>query len=574
MLRFKRCFTSMIAGTFLFMGICCRALSADRDHDAIDDEVEQMLIDRHSPYLAFDSKNSHWPCSATWFVQHSELKGNGVFIDQPTLEAHPELVLQQNFGGESSSFLCTSAGSGFSLDVVDIFRTGENAYLFSEANRHVGMYAHVFLEPGDNSRIVVQYLQLFPFNDSQFPDLGFDTHIPGIGEVGFTHIGDHEGDWLMLEVYVRNDVSSNYPVERIVWHHHGDRNCPPSVAGSGEQWSIGDVTFDHNGRTPLCYLEEGTHEWWPYAGGEGEACPIHKCFSVDPCFGFLGGCEIEFCFTLPIYEDESHDGESPVKYQTANIPNLGEIWAPMPGTNGTPPLLDNLLVLHFNGTWGNFGGDIEGESPRGPILQGDPSWWRAASPTTLFVPTNVVIECDESLDPGHTGAAVATWGCGGPASISYNDTVEPGPCPESKVISRLWTAKWENGDSMSQEQRITVVDTRPPEIVSITAAHDSLWPPSHKMATVTFDVLARDNCDPKPTSRIVGIESDESVDGLGDGHTTEDWRLIGPLTAALRAERSGRGNGRTYTITIESMDACGNASRAKTTVGVPLSARR
>jgi hypothetical protein len=39
----------------------------------------------------------------------------------------------------------------------------------------------------------------------------------------------------------------------------------------------------------------------------------------------------------------------------------------------------------------------------------------------------------------------------------------------------------------------------------------------------------------------------------------------------LRAERSGTGTGRIYTITYMVTDACGNSATAEVTVNVPLS---
>jgi hypothetical protein len=41
------------------------------------------------------------------------------------------------------------------------------------------------------------------------------------------------------------------------------------------------------------------------------------------------------------------------------------------------------------------------------------------------------------------------------------------------------------------------------------------------------------------------------------------------MTLDLRAESSGMGNGRTYTITVEARDAAGNASTRTVTVFVP-----
>ena len=68
------------------------------------------------------------------------------------------------------------------------------------------------------------------------------------------------------------------------------------------------------------------------------------------------------------------------------------------------------------------------------------------------------------------------------------------------------------------------------------------------------------------------MESNEPVIGRGDGEAALDWVITGDHTVLLRAERSGYGSGRIYTINIEATDAAGNVSVSKTvTVTVPKS---
>ena len=56
------------------------------------------------------------------------------------------------------------------------------------------------------------------------------------------------------------------------------------------------------------------------------------------------------------------------------------------------------------------------------------------------------------------------------------------------------------------------------------------------------------------------------VIGKGAGQTTPDWVQTGDLSVDLRAERSGKGTGRVYTITVECTDASDN-SATSTSVG-------
>lgn len=112
-------------------------------------------------------------------------------------------------------------------------------------------------------------------------------------------------------------------------------------------------------------------------------------------------------------------------------------------------------------------------------------------------------------------------------------------------------------------------DVAPPEIHSISANPNVLRPANHKMVKVTVAVIAADNCDTAPASRIIAVSSNEPDNGLGDGDKAPDWEITGDLTVNLRAERSGTGNGRVYTLTVECKDSSGNSSTRNVEVLVP-----
>jgi hypothetical protein len=88
------------------------------------------------------------------------------------------------------------------------------------------------------------------------------------------------------------------------------------------------------------------------------------------------------------------------------------------------------------------------------------------------------------------------------------------------------------------------------------------------MAPVVVSVTVAD-CDVRTTCRIESVASNEPVDGLGDGDTSPDWEITGDLTLNLRAERSGQGDGRVYTITVACVDSSGNRSTSMVLVSVP-----
>jgi len=116
---------------------------------------------------------------------------------------------------------------------------------------------------------------------------------------------------------------------------------------------------------------------------------------------------------------------------------------------------------------------------------------------------------------------------------------------------------------------LDVCDEIAPTFDEVSVTPDTLWPANHKYVDVTATVVVSDNFDPNPTVELVSVESNEPDEGLGDGDTANDIVIVDDYHFMLRAERSGLGEGRTYTITYKVTDACGNEAYATVTVFVP-----
>ena len=124
------------------------------------------------------------------------------------------------------------------------------------------------------------------------------------------------------------------------------------------------------------------------------------------------------------------------------------------------------------------------------------------------------------------------------------------------------------GNTAIQGQTIVVEDTTAPNIEGAEASPSVLWPPNHTMREVSISLDVSDNCGDE-TCQITGVASNEAINGQGDGNTDPDWEITGPLTVDLRAERSGLGTDRIYTITVECTDGAGNTTESEVTVTVP-----
>lgn len=126
-----------------------------------------------------------------------------------------------------------------------------------------------------------------------------------------------------------------------------------------------------------------------------------------------------------------------------------------------------------------------------------------------------------------------------------------------------------HGATSSCVTTVTVVDRTPPTITGESVDKSQLWPPDHKMVTITVTYNASDNCG--PVTNTLSVSSNEPMNGIGDGNTAPDWQVVDTHHVRVRAERAGNGSSRIYTIKITSSDGSGNSSTKTVTVTVPKS---
>ncbi len=125
-----------------------------------------------------------------------------------------------------------------------------------------------------------------------------------------------------------------------------------------------------------------------------------------------------------------------------------------------------------------------------------------------------------------------------------------------------------NGKSAGPDFVQTVNLNRPPDCKTLAAKPASLWPPNHKFVTVTLSGSDPDG-DPV-TVTVGGVTQDEPLNGLGDGDTSPDaaWVTGHSEQVKLRAERSGKGDGRVYRITV-TLTSGADKCTGTVNVGVP-----
>jgi hypothetical protein len=125
-----------------------------------------------------------------------------------------------------------------------------------------------------------------------------------------------------------------------------------------------------------------------------------------------------------------------------------------------------------------------------------------------------------------------------------------------------------HGASASASFKVIVILDNALPVCSAQPSVSALWPPNHTM--VPIQILGTTDADGDAIKiAVTSIYQDEPTNGLGDGDTPVDGGGIGTSTASVRAERSGKGDGRVYYISFSATDTLGGSCSGTVTVSVP-----
>lgn len=176
----------------------------------------------------------------------------------------------------------------------------------------------------------------------------------------------------------------------------------------------------------------------------------------------------------------------------------------------------------------------------------------------IACPAPATVECDGETTPYATAASCED-NCGTCTPTCGSDSYALG------TSSIACNAVDGAGNTSSCSTTVEVVDTRAPAL-AVSVSPSTLWAPNHKLRSIAIATTSTDACDAAPAVTCSATSS-EPDNGLGDGDTAGDikWQN-GNLF--LRAERSGTGTGRVYTVTCTATDASGNETTSSATVTV------
>ena len=110
----------------------------------------------------------------------------------------------------------------------------------------------------------------------------------------------------------------------------------------------------------------------------------------------------------------------------------------------------------------------------------------------------------------------------------------------------------------------------PPDCSKAKASPDVIWSPKHQFVPIAIlGVIDQEN---KPiTLTFLGVRQDEPVQGYGSGNTSPDAMILNQgLSASVRAERDGNGDGRVYHLVFQADNGQGTCTGV-VKVGVPHS---
>jgi len=306
----------------------CTTSGVDGDADALDDGLENCLLQRHAPVLYLPwSLDGAKPANVDWYLSrvHMRFHHDGCPDCQVLALGSVTQASLINRSHSEKDWLCAHAGTT-RYSYGDGFNASETFFLQPPDDTvHNGstnpadwkVYGHVYKNALGG--VNVQYWYFFPYND---------------GPSGF----NHESDWEHINVRLAADYSvsgvhfahhSNvtyYPKAEVQWH--GTTHPVVWVAdgshASYKSEALCDSTIEEAGMGLSSCETNSSYRWFTWAGGKGTAA------------GFQGG----------------------------GVINVGEKARPLNGQQ----------FIKYNSRWGEIGNTSHTNGIRTPSFQGN--WLR------------------------------------------------------------------------------------------------------------------------------------------------------------------------------------------------------
>ena len=189
----------------------------------------------------------------------------------------------------------------------------------------------------------------------------------------------------------------------------------------------------------------------------------------------------------------------------------------------------------------------------------------AGTDNTLNENSPIQLNGSASSDPDGDLLSYAWVQIGGPSVTLINDSTAmpslttPFVSLGGAVLTFELTVDDGFGGSATDQVLVYVQNANDPPLVSAARpTSECLWPPNHKLVEV--GIIGVSDPDDNAVITIDSVTQDEPTNGLGDGDTAVDAVINSDGTVLLRAERSGKEDGRIYHIHFTASDLEGSAS--------------